>query len=83
MTWRPEKSWLCEECATIIPDSQLLVATHPFDAAEKIYGCPECKGVAFVRACDRSDCDREASCGTPTPDGYRNTCSAHWPKGST
>jgi len=30
--------------------------------------------------CDEDDCISEASCGTPTKDGYRHTCSTHMPK---
>ena len=34
---------------------------------------------AIARLCDEPGCYDEISCGTPTPDGYRSTCSKHAP----
>jgi hypothetical protein len=30
--------------------------------------------------CDEQGCKRRATCGTPTPAGYRKTCGQHIPK---
>lgn len=34
---------------------------------------------AIVGLCDEPGCYDEITCGTPTPDGYRSTCSKHAP----
>ena len=31
------------------------------------------------RGCDEPGCTRIATCGTPTPEGYRTSCSEHAP----
>ena len=36
---------------------------------------PEC-------CCDEPGCKKQISCGTPSPDGYRNTCWGHKPEAS-
>ena len=38
---------------------------------------------AIGEICDEPGCISEAGCGTPTPDGYRWTCSLHMPDHST
>lgn len=40
-------------------------------------GCPNCRGMNLVGACD--ECDQAATYGTPTADGYANTCYEHRP----
>lgn len=30
-----------------------------------------------INACDEPGCTREATCGFPTPSGYRRTCGEH------
>ena len=59
-----------------------LIAPSPFDEDDMLYACPKCKTVetSIWAACDEPDCWRAATCGTPTPDGYRNTCGDHIPK---
>ncbi len=34
---------------------------------------------AYAGLCDEPDCYDSVCCGTPTPDGYRNTCYEHKP----
>ena len=34
----------------------------------------------YLGLCDEPDCYSEISCGTPTENGYRNTCGKHHPK---
>ena len=61
--------------------NEMLSATNPFEAGEMIYACPKCKEVgSIVTACDEPDCWSEAACGTPTDNGYRQTCYKHMPK---
>ena len=72
--------FICTQCDFICDESELLQAANPFKSDDTVYGCPRCFGIdAAVAACDAPDCTRQASCGTPTPDGYRHTCSEHRP----
>jgi hypothetical protein len=58
----------------------LLTAINPFDPEDIIRSCPLCKSIDAARvACDEPDCWRDASCGTPVPNGYRQTCGKHRP----
>lgn len=60
---------------------ELLTATHPFNVYDKIKGCPKCRQCGtIVPVCDEPGCWNPASCGTPTPDGYRSTCGNHIPR---
>jgi len=34
----------------------------------------------YLGLCDEPDCYSEISCGTPTENGYRNTCGTHMPR---
>lgn len=80
------KNWVkCRECDSPFPRLEVLTAPHPFDTSDgsKIEGCPYCKSAGdglFILVCDEPDCQKEASAGTPTKDGYRNTCYLHIPK---
>lgn len=71
----------CDECNWRGQASEVLTAPNPFDESEDIEGCPNCKtiGELFV-VCDEPDCWRNATCGTPTKNGYRQTCGKHQPK---
>lgn len=72
-----ENRWRCTECDW--RGYKLLVAPNPFDTEQSICGCPNCKDVGqFVSACMVDDCKQDASCGTPTPDGYKWLCSTHY-----
>ena len=58
-----------------------LLAANPFDPADLVTGCPQCRSVNSLEACcDAPGCREPVSCGTPTPDGYRSTCGNHRPK---
>ena len=71
----------CDECGWHGLENQVLVARSPFDDGDNIYGCPKCLDVNSMRpVCDEPDCWSDSTCGTPTPDGYRNTCHKHIPK---
>ena len=72
--------WRCEECREVMDENDFLKAKNPFDKTEEIYGCPNCKTIdSFVQICDVEGCNIEATCGTPTKDGYRRTCGFHQP----
>jgi len=60
---------------------EMLSAKNPFRDGDMIYACPKCKEInSVVTACDETDCWKEATAGTPTDNGYRQTCSEHIPK---
>lgn len=74
------KKMKCQECGVAFAAAERLMAVNPFDAEEQIFGCPSCKSVdCFAAVCDEPGCTLEVSCGTPTPNGYRSTCSKHRP----
>jgi hypothetical protein len=76
--WSQEK-WVCDRCDWCGPWREVLIAPNPFDERDVIHGCPDCKEVASLqRACDVPSCTLAVSCGFPTPEGYRNTCSKHY-----
>lgn len=77
---------VCKECGWHGMAGDVLTAPNPFcfdesfAANEMIVGCPECRRVETIRvACDEPSCWEPVSCGTPTQDGYRHTCSKHCP----
>ena len=70
----------CDVCAWIGTDARILSAKNPFDPEDTVEGCPQCKSVNSIRRfCDEPGCTERASCGTPTKDGYRQTCGKHAP----
>jgi len=74
---------VCDErkCRWHGPLSKCLTAQNPFEKDEIIHGCPECKTVESIRcACEHPGCWEPVTCGTPTRDGYKNTCGDHAPE---
>ena len=73
--------WRCDACGHISIDGELLEAPHPFQPGGIVLGCPGCRGIGtdLERVCDVPGCSRVVACGTPTPTGYRSTCSEHAP----
>ena len=75
-----KKKVRCEECGWHDYKGRYLTAPNPFDKGEIITGCPQCGSVDSMQAvCDEPRCKMPVSCGTPTKDGYRCTCSKHYP----
>jgi hypothetical protein len=71
--------WRCTECNWRGTEAKLLTAPNPFDPRDTISGCPECKSAnELVNACDEPGCKQDASCGWPSPKGYRRTCNTHY-----
>lgn len=75
-----EPGWWCDDCNAITTSGSLLRAAHPFDKDDVVTGCPECFGMDLRLVCDEPGCTRLVTCGTPTPTGYRSTCSQHKPE---
>lgn len=68
-------------CGWCGPKDEVLRAPNPFDPAQELWGCPKCKDVeCLYGACDEPGCTQIADQGTPTPGGYRRTCSKHFPE---
>ena len=71
---------LCRECDWHGLSGELLEAQNPFELSIQILGCPRCKSIdSLLVACDEPNCWKEATCGTPTENGYRRTCGEHAP----
>lgn len=81
------KKVICENCRHKHFDSDTVwvgiisAGAHGFNVHGTMHVCPECYGVenTLQRACDENGCWKTVTCGTPTPNGYRNTCSKHAP----
>ena len=73
--------WRCDECFMIMYEADVLVGENPFLKGDVIYGCPNCQAIdSFTQICDVDGCEDEATCGTPTKEGYRRTCGKHKPE---
>lgn len=73
--------FLCSECDWHGSEAKVLRAPNPFaeDDSETMQGCPKCREPNTMRlVCDDPTCWREATCGIPTPKGYRRVCGEHW-----
>lgn len=60
-------------------DGGLLREANPFHPAHEIVACPECKEICDLdEACDDPECWQRATCGIPTPVGYKRLCGKHY-----
>ncbi len=67
-------------CKWVGKESELLTAPDPFSPGDRLYACPKCKKQDRIfLGCDHKDCRLPATVGTPTPNGYRQTCYKHKP----
>jgi hypothetical protein len=79
MSLEPNK-YGCTECYWRGSVTEALTAPNPFDSADTIWGCPDCHVVnKLLLLCDEPGCGAVTTCGTPTEDGYRQTCGRHAP----
>ena len=72
----------CCECKWTGISDDALIAQNPFseDPSDTISGCPQCKAIdQMERLCDEPGCFEPITMGTPTVDGYRETCRKHAP----
>ena len=70
--------YICTDCGYITYSNNWRTAPNPFEPGETILGCPNCSGVdTATGVCDEPECREPATCGTPTPAGYRHTCGKH------
>ena len=78
----PKEKRGCRVCGWRGYRKHVLSDKNPFDSGDTVYGCPECFEVNSIEVvCDEPICKEFVSCGTPTKEGYRNTCSTHRPRG--
>lgn len=71
--------YACTECDWRGPKDAILKAPNPFAQQEILWGCPNCHSVQDMREiCMQEGCENEATCGTPTPDGYKRLCGEHY-----
>lgn len=72
------KKWKCKECDTITDDDQILIKNNPFVEKHIIQGCPSCFSVNSLQiVCDEYGCEKVATFGYSTDDGFINTCGEH------
>lgn len=57
---------------------EALSAPNPFQEGVTIEACPKCREMTLVECCDEPGCNQQASCGFPSPGGYRRTCGNHY-----
>jgi hypothetical protein len=74
------EEWRCRWCG---PESEALRAPDPFNEGDTLIACPKCREQTLHTCCDEPTCTMEATCGTPTPEGYRWTCGKHQPNASS
>jgi hypothetical protein len=71
---------ICNECDWHGEEVEALTAPNPFVIGDVIRACPNCKTIdQFAPCCEHAGCGRHASAGTPTPEGYAQTCYEHRP----
>jgi hypothetical protein len=72
--------YLCDNrhCGWIGEEGEMLCAPDPFNEGDMLYACPKCRDQSLVLACDEKGCKNQATCGTPTPAGYRRVCGNHY-----
>lgn len=68
--------WRCGWQGT---SATVLRAPDPFNEGDELIACPKCRCQTIRTCCDEPGCWEEATCGTPTPSGYRRTCGPHHP----
>ena len=70
----------CNKCGHKCSADDLLKGFNPF-SGYNLLGCPECYALDdYTVACEVDDCWKKATCGTPTNEGYKQTCGEHKPK---
>lgn len=68
---------LCRECGW--HGDEPLKADNPFSPGSIITACPDCLEIEQLRVvCEIDACTKEATCGTPTDDGYIRCCGEHY-----
>lgn len=69
----------CPDCGWTGTMADRLIAANPWQDFETIEGCPVCREpVEFQRLCDEPGCTQDATCGTPSLEGYRRCCGEHY-----
>lgn len=79
MRFRSKRHVRCTNCDYIIPINKMLTAKNPFDAKDKITGCPMCKQVnTMVIICEIEGCKNYLAAGMKINENYRLLCSKHF-----
>lgn len=80
MSYMEERKVQCRDCHWHGLLSACPQAENPFELGSEIVGCPKCNATESMESCCQwFGCWKLASCGTPSPDGYRSTCFEHRP----
>ena len=72
--WGHMRNWFDDPSPDLICDieDQAREDPCPHCIMEHVWPCPT------IPRCDEPGCDNEASCGWPSPTGYRRTCGDHY-----
>ncbi len=78
----PIERWRCKDCDSITPTGEIDIVPDPKPGSDMVWKiCPECRAAEQLEPlCDEPGCDKVASCGMPTENGYRRTCWTHMPR---
>jgi hypothetical protein len=70
----------CNECKWQGREAEADRVSDPKPGSNMVWEiCPNCREAnTLVRICDEPGCWKDATCGTPTPDGYRRVCGGHY-----
>ena len=70
----------CRECGWRGAESEIIQIVDAELEGNRWNICPNpaCRAAEqFENMCDEPGCNREATCGWPSPSGYRRTCGDH------
>ncbi len=68
--------WRCKECEWTGRADEIEMFPDPKMEGNYWEICPQCREAeSCEQLCEK--CSSPATCGTPTPDGYRRTCYEH------
>jgi hypothetical protein len=70
--------WRCQECGWRGDEEEIISFADPVLEGNSWNICPECRAAEqFDNMCDEPECRKVATCGWPSPEGYRRTCFEH------
>jgi len=74
-----ENLFRCKDCGWAGRETDMAHIDDPEMEGNQWKICPQCRSAEqFEELCD--ECGNLATCGSPTPAGYRRTCFEHIPR---
>ena len=70
---------VCSICKWSGMDTECLVYDNPAISGDSLLVCPKCRDIetSIRTACMHEGCNNVANCGTPTKNGYWQSCGEH------